>query len=110
MLLLCANQIVIVAQRRRLKTMAGDLQRALTAADQANVAKTHFLARMSHELRTPLNAIIGFAEIMQQELFGPVGHPRYKDYSVGILASAATCWAWSIPCSTFRRSNPAVCR
>ena len=87
LLLLCANQIVIVAQRRRLRIMAGDLQRALTAADQANTAKTHFLARMSHELRTPLNAIIGFAEIMQQELFGPVGHPRYKDYSVGILAS-----------------------
>jgi len=87
LLLLCANQIVIVVQQRRLSTMATALQRALHTADQANAAKTNFLARMSHELRTPLNAIIGFAEIMQTELFGPVGHPRYKDYSVGILAS-----------------------
>ncbi len=87
LLLLGANQVVIVAQRRRLRTMAGDLKRALQAADQANMAKTNFLARMSHELRTPLNAIIGFAEVMQRELFGPVGHPRYRDYSTGILAS-----------------------
>jgi signal transduction histidine kinase len=87
LLLLCANQIVIVSQRRKLKAMAGELKRALQAADQANAAKTHFLSRMSHELRTPLNAIIGFAEVMQTELFGPVGHPRYKDYSTGILAS-----------------------
>jgi signal transduction histidine kinase len=87
LLLLCANQIVIMAQRRRLNMMAGDLRRALTVADQANMAKTNFLARMSHELRTPLNAIIGFAEVMQTELFGPVGHPRYKDYATGILGS-----------------------
>jgi signal transduction histidine kinase len=35
---------------------------------------------MSHELRTPLNAIIGFAEVMQQRLFGPVGAERYAGY------------------------------
>ena len=87
LLLLCANQIVIVTQQRRLMVMAGALQGALQAAEQANAAKTNFLARMSHELRTPLNAIIGFGEIMEKELFGPVGHPRYKDYSTGILAS-----------------------
>src|SRR3954471_15074110 len=87
LLLLGANQIVIVGQRRRLMIMADALRQALQAADQANVAKTNFLARMSHELRTPLNAVIGFAEIMEHELFGPLGHPRYKDYSVGILAS-----------------------
>jgi signal transduction histidine kinase len=87
LLLLSANQIVIMAQRRRLNVMAVDLQHALAAADQANVAKTNFLARMSHELRTPLNAIIGFAEVMQTELFGPIGHPRYKDYATGIHAS-----------------------
>jgi len=87
LLLLCANQVVVLAQGQRLKAMAGALTKALQAADQANMAKTNFLARMSHELRTPLNAIIGFAEVMQAEMFGPVGHPRYKDYSTGILAS-----------------------
>jgi signal transduction histidine kinase len=36
---------------------------------------------MSHELRTPLNAIIGFAELMRDELMGPLGHQSYKEYS-----------------------------
>ena len=36
---------------------------------------------MSHELRTPLNAIIGFSEVMTHEMFGPVGSPRYLEYS-----------------------------
>jgi signal transduction histidine kinase len=87
LLLLSANQIVIIVQQRRLAALTTRLKTALQAADQANAAKTNFLARMSHELRTPLNAIIGFAEIMQQEMFGPIGHPRYKDYGTGILAS-----------------------
>ena len=37
------------------------------AAEQANQAKSAFLARMSHELRTPLNAIIGYSEMLQEE-------------------------------------------
>jgi two-component system cell cycle sensor histidine kinase PleC len=42
---------------------------------------------MSHELRTPLNAIIGFSEIMESELFGPIGDERYKGYASDILGS-----------------------
>ena len=49
-------------------------------AEAANLAKTRFLATMSHELRTPLNAVIGFSEIMQAEMFGPLGHEKYKSY------------------------------
>ncbi|WP_138379612.1 MFS domain-containing histidine kinase [Luteithermobacter gelatinilyticus] len=49
-------------------------------AISANKAKTEFLANMSHELRTPLNAILGFTEIMQQELLGPIGNDQYKAY------------------------------
>jgi len=86
--LLAGNQAVLVMQRRRLRSMAIDLKDALSVAAAAGNAKTNFLARMSHELRTPLNAIIGFGEIMQGEMFGPLGNFRYKDYSVGILASA----------------------
>jgi signal transduction histidine kinase len=50
-------------------------------AEDADKAKSRFLATMSHELRTPLNAILGMAEMMEHRLFGPVGHPRYEDYT-----------------------------
>jgi signal transduction histidine kinase len=56
-------------------------------AEEANASKSRFLANMSHELRTPLNAIIGFSEIISGQLFGPVGNPRYLDYSGDILRS-----------------------
>ena len=43
------------------------------------------LSRVGHELRTPLNAILGFAEIMADERFGPIGNPKYAEYARDIL-------------------------
>jgi two-component system cell cycle sensor histidine kinase PleC len=57
------------------------LQEALAAAKASSKAKGDFLALMSHELRTPLNAIIGFSDILGAEMFGPLGHTRYKEYA-----------------------------
>jgi two-component system cell cycle sensor histidine kinase PleC len=56
-------------------------------AEEANAAKSKFLANMSHELRTPLNAIIGFSEIMEAAMFGPLGAQKYNEYSRDIRES-----------------------
>ena len=64
------------------------LEKARAAAEQANTRKTEFLARISHEVRTPLHAILGFAEVIMEERFGPIGNDRYKDYVRDIHASA----------------------
>lgn len=63
------------------------LSEAYERAETANQSKTEFLANMSHELRTPLNAIIGFSDMMNTEMFGPLGHGRYRDYARDISDS-----------------------
>jgi len=55
-----------------------ELAVARQAADSANLAKSEFLANMSHELRTPLNAVMGFAEALQQGVYGEV-NDRQRD-------------------------------
>ncbi|SSC73973.1 unnamed protein product [Ciceribacter sp. T2.26MG-112.2] len=64
-----------------------ELRNAKRAAETANAHKSDFLARVSHEIRTPLNAIIGFADMMANEHFGPLGHPRYGEYANDIVRS-----------------------
>ena len=73
-----------ITERKRFEA---DLRRAKEEAELASRTKTEFLANMSHELRTPLNAVIGFAEIMQSEVFGPLGDGRYSEYAADIRDS-----------------------
>ena len=58
-----------------------EAEEARIRAEEANKAKSRFLATMSHELRTPLNAILGFSEILSKEKMGPHAVPVYKSYS-----------------------------
>ena len=76
-------------ERERLKSEVLEQRSAKDAADAANRIKSSFLANMSHELRTPLNAILGFSEVLQTEMFGPLGHARYKEYADYVHKSGA---------------------
>ena len=87
---------------RRLRTLVEELQRtkgqaqelaekyaeARARAERASQAKGAFLGNMSHELRTPLNHIHGFAEMMAQEVYGPLGAKRYVEYAEDIVEAA----------------------
>ena len=73
-----------VARHRDVEVSLLTTMRDIRAASQA---KSEFLANMSHELRTPLNAIIGFAEIMESQLVGPLGSDQYVGYAKDVRES-----------------------
>jgi two-component system cell cycle sensor histidine kinase PleC len=81
------SQQTLERQTAELADLAEKYAEEKTRAEDANAAKSKFLANMSHELRTPLNAIIGFSEIMESGMFGPLGAEKYIEYSRDIRES-----------------------
>ncbi|MEO8669074.1 MAG: HAMP domain-containing sensor histidine kinase [Bauldia sp.] len=79
-----AEKDLLIAELGTAKSISDESRRR---AEEANLAKSRFLATMSHELRTPLNAILGFSEIMMNGVLGPMENEAYKDY-VGDIHSS----------------------
>ena len=73
---------------RAYQNLVSEIAKAKDEAERSNQAKVTFLANMSHELRTPLNGIIGFSEIIRDEMLGPIGTDKYREYASDINFSA----------------------
>jgi len=87
---LAALLLLIGEIGRNLQIAVREATLARQIAEQANRAKSEFLARMSHDLRTPLNVVIGYSEVIAEELLGgPDAWPRYRDYAEHIRESGA---------------------
>lgn len=83
-LALQAEKDALIADLETANAMSDEGRRR---AEEANLAKSRFLASMSHELRTPLNAILGFSEVMAKEVLGPINNGTYREYAGDIHAS-----------------------
>ena len=70
--LLEAQAVELELQGEQMREQAERLEQMAEAADEANRAKSSFLAMMSHELRTPLNAIGGYLQILELGIAGPL--------------------------------------
>jgi PAS domain S-box-containing protein len=86
--------IVVFREQRPANVAASDSAQTArvelenTPVQEANRAKSSFLAGMSHEMRTPLNAILGFAELLHDDVVAQ-GTPEYHEFLANILASGA---------------------
>ncbi len=79
--------LIILRQLAHSQKNENALRQAKAAAEEANEAKSRFLAHMSHEFRTPLNAIMGFSEIIRNKVLGDGVSGAYTTYAEHIHRS-----------------------
>jgi len=80
---LIAKRAILAHEKQR------ELELEVIRQEEASRVKSAFLANMNHELRTPLNAIIGFSQMLQLQILGPIGHAKYREYIDDIIGASA---------------------
>lgn len=78
---------LLASVREEQRLLARRFHEEKLRAEAASRSKTSFLAHLSHDIRTPLNHIIGFADLIRQQTFGPLGDARYLGYVDAMHAS-----------------------
>ena len=84
---LAASREALRKQAQELADLANLYRDQKAEVLSATKLKAEFLANMNHEIRTPLNAILGFAEVIENEVLGPVTCAKYRDYAAHIRIS-----------------------
>lgn len=80
-------QLTVLYENYQLTQAQADLEKARQKAEEANQAKSLFLAHMSHEFRTPLNGIIGLSQALEHGTFGPLASDKQFEYVHDIRVS-----------------------
>lgn len=69
------------------KRVQDELRRAKERLEAEIGVRATFIQRLSHEFRTPLSAVLGYSEMVEQEVLGPLANPKYRDYAALIRHS-----------------------
>lgn len=76
-----SDNVAIDKSTETLKQAETALSRALSRELRQTAEFKQSFAEFSHEIKTPLNAILGYVDMMQMEIHGPLGHPKYIEYA-----------------------------